>query len=403
LALVLGLLVACGGRSRCEERRTLKSDPSQEYYVTLPSEYDAKKQYWLFVGVHGLGGNGKGALGWAKFADEGQCIVVGPTFKGKYQFPTTSSGVGRNMIAIFKEMSRKHKLQRKLFITGFSAGAQFAHRFTLAAPQLVLACAPHSAGSWSKPSARVRGVPFVVTCGEDDRERIEIARTFAEQLKRVGCRVTSEWYEGVGHSMCGDCRKITKELFFAATNGMSLELYRKALACVDEADKFLAEQQYGKAVAELGKLARSKRKGAIFEKARARIREIEEAGRNKVAEAEEEAATDRSAAAGLLEKLAQAYRGTRVAPVAAAALKKVKAGGPIVAKPPVTGKETEPAPPKPAEPPKPETPAARWLSVARSYLESDDKAKAVEYLKKIIDTYPDSPEAGEAHRLIDTM
>jgi poly(3-hydroxybutyrate) depolymerase len=173
-----------------DEPRTLKSDPSQEYYLYLPANFDPAKRYWLFVGVHGLGGNGKGAMGWSSFAEEGQCIVVGPSFTGTYQFPANGSGAGKGMLGIFKELSHEYKLYPKAFLTGFSAGAQFVHRFTLENPQLVVACAAHSAGSWGMPNAKARGVPFVVTCGEDDKERLGLAKEFARDAKSKGFQVT---------------------------------------------------------------------------------------------------------------------------------------------------------------------------------------------------------------------
>ncbi|NQT86397.1 dienelactone hydrolase family protein, partial [bacterium] len=390
LAIVIGLLVTRGAtHAHGEELCTLKSDPSQEYYVYLPSDHDPEKTYWLFVGVHGLGGKGKGALGWAKFADEGQCIVVGPTFKGTYQFPSTSNTVGKNMIAIFKEMSRKYKLQRKFFLTGFSAGGQFSHRFALAMPQLVLACAPHSPGSWSKPNAKARAVPFVVTCGEADTSRIDIAKTFVQQCKQLGYQVTSEWYEGVGHSMCGDCRKITKEFYFAATNGMPLELYRKALACLEEGDTLITDHEYGKAVTELNKLARSKRKGALFDKARAKVAEIEKAGRGKLAAIEDNAATDPDKASAELAAFCEAYQGARVGAAAATTLKKLKAG-----QPPTPAAVKTPATPTAPKPPattkQPASNAKRWLSLARNFLANDSKAPAARYLNKIVQPYPNS-------------
>lgn len=224
LRLLLGLLgvAVTGAPARLSARalrQTLKSDPQQEYYVYLPKDFDPKKEYWLFVGVHGSGGSGRGALGWAKFADEGQCIVVGPSFTGDFQFAYCDDcDSGERMAAILAELRSRYKLRPKVFMTGFSAGAQFVHRFTLVNPDQVIACAPHSAGTWQHPSPRVREVAFLITCGRADKRRIRLAQRFATKLKRLGCRVAASWFEGVGHWVCADARELTKALYWAATS-----------------------------------------------------------------------------------------------------------------------------------------------------------------------------------------
>jgi len=50
-------------------------------------------------------------------------------------------------------------------VSGFSGGAQFAHRFAFAHPERVRAVAAHSAGSYDPPPARARHLPFLVTVG----------------------------------------------------------------------------------------------------------------------------------------------------------------------------------------------------------------------------------------------
>lgn len=42
-------------------RRILKSNPQREFFVYLPKGFDKEKTYRLLAGVHGLGGDGKGA------------------------------------------------------------------------------------------------------------------------------------------------------------------------------------------------------------------------------------------------------------------------------------------------------------------------------------------------------
>ena len=413
LAMCVAVLACGAARLRAgedEPKRRLKSDPTQEYYVYLPGNFDAAKRYWLFVAVHGLGGKGEGALGWAEFADEGQCIVVGPTFSGQYQMPTAKNEYGQKMIAIHKELSRQYKLQRKFFITGFSAGAQFAHRFTLECPQHVVGCAAHSAGSWSGPNARAKYVPFVVTCGEDDRQRIHMARNFADDLERKGYKVTTGWFKGVDHSMCEEARKLTKDLYWAATTGMTVEERGKAAKALEEGERLFKDGKFAEAYQVLAKLARGKRKSEFAERAASTLRQIAKLGGEKLAEIEEQSKTDVAAAIKALEKLQDDFKGFRVAKAAAQMLHKLKGG---------QGAETAPEPAAPDEPaetkpmpkprPKPTTAttgtksgqtAARWLSLARNFIANNKKDMARGYLKRIITRFPESDEAAEAKTLL---
>jgi len=393
-----------------DPKRRLRSDPLQEYYVYLPKDFDAQKRYWLFVAVHGLGGNGDGALGWADFADEGQCIVVGPTFKGRYQFPTADNDIGRNMIAIHKELSRKYRLHRKFFVTGFSAGAQFAHRFALECPRSVGGCAAHSAGSWETPNTKARRVPFVVTCGADDEERIHAAKSFAEDLERKRYQVTTGWFKGVGHQLCDEARKLTKDLYWSATTGMTMQERDKALATLETGEGLFKEGKFAEAYTALITLARAKRKTEFSTRATSVLRQIAALGKKRLMEIQEQANTDPAAATKALEKLRDDFKGFKVAGAAARLLAKLKSAKAADTTP--TPKQVEPERPReekpkpmPAPRPKPDGQKARemrirWLNFARNLIANDKKDAARRYLDRIIRRFPDSPEADEAKLLL---
>ena len=401
-ACLLAVVASAARAGEQESKRRLKSDLTQEYWVYLPSDFDAARTYWLLVAVHGLGGKGEGALGWAKFADEGQCIVVGPTFKGTYQFPTAKNEPGRNMVAIFKELGQQYKLQRKLFITGFSAGAQFAHRFTLECPQHVVACAAHSAGSWGSPNAKAKYVPFAVTCGEADRSRIDIARNFAADLERKGYKVTTAWYKDVGHSMCAEARELTRELYWSVTTGMTVEQREKAVAAVEAGETLLEEGKFAEAYTALIALARAKRKSALSERAAAILRQIATLGGERLQAIEQQAKTDRDGAIAALGTLAAAFKGFRVARTAALRLRELQ-GAQASATPPDPKPTTAAEPtakPGPKPPPKTAGSAARWLSLARNFMANDRNDAARRYLNMILARCPDSDEADEARVLL---
>lgn len=407
--LWLGVSIVVGAAARgaaAENPRKLKSDPTQEYYVYLPKDFDPQRTYCLFVGVHGLGGDGKGALGWESFADEGQCIVVGPSFKGTFQFP--SRGAGDKMKAIIRELAKEYRLEHRLFITGFSAGAQFAHRFALANPVLVAGCAAHSAGDWDDlPDAKARSVPFLITCGKEDNknpDRFAGAVAFAQSLRKKGFKVDSKWFDGVGHSFCAEARAMTKESYWTATTGMPLAQRQEAEELLTKAEELLKGGKYAEAAAGLKKLAATKPAARYTDRAGALTQQIEEAGKERLSKADEQAKSDADGARAELQKIEEEFAGTRVAGAAARRLAALK-GAPA----------PEPAPePAPKDPPK-DTPEPTkkggeaavtvsqlrtWLGMAKGFIASGKPHLARPYLQKIATVAPGSDQAAEARSLL---
>jgi len=175
-------------------------------WLYTPPRADPKKTYWLVVGVHGLGGNGSGAAGLAAWVTQGDVIVLGPTFDDGYQ---AGEGVhAEKFRELVAEVGKRWKLHPQVFLHGFSAGAQFAHRFAFRNPAMVAGVSAHSAGSWDPPFAAAKSIPFVVSCGADDTEkshpqmplnRIDGFRAFSAALKEQGFDVTAKTFAGVGH------------------------------------------------------------------------------------------------------------------------------------------------------------------------------------------------------------
>ena len=103
----------------------------RDYWLYTPDKIDTKKKYWLVVGVHGYKGNGKGAAGlagWVKKFDN--VIVIGPSFPstGPY-YQILQGGTDKQLLEIFKQLNKEFNLHEKMFLYGFSGGAQYSHRF----------------------------------------------------------------------------------------------------------------------------------------------------------------------------------------------------------------------------------------------------------------------------------
>lgn len=261
LITLMIMLAAPGIRAR-EEKRTCPMD--REYFVYTPDVMDAGKTFWLVVGVHGYRSNGKGAGRMSGWIDKGNVIVVGPSFPNEgYQGLGKDSD--RQLIDIFKLLQKEFRLHPKFFIAGFSGGSQYAHRFALAHPELVIGCAAHSGGTWADQiNAKAIKVPFAISCGENDTAksfpeatfgRIDGFRDFVGRMSRSPFYFKARVWPGVGHQASPGSAQMTEECFNLSTTGMSPEPLGALKAEVQKIEEAMAAGRYGEGIAGIRKLA----------------------------------------------------------------------------------------------------------------------------------------------------
>ena len=229
-------------------RRTITFGGSQrEYFLGFPPNFDRTKSYWALVVVHGGGQHGRIPFpntGMARFTAESglEAIVISPSFSNDdnnaSRFP--SLGEAEFLEEVLGQLRKEYALRPKIFLTGYSRGGQFAHRYALAHPEQVAAVAPLASGTWTTPdgrflvegigelrdaraflsdstnvskvpnnlrdlfqprvaavaetraAARAREVPYLVMCGTLD-PRQPIAEEFVHSLRSLGYQVSTEW------------------------------------------------------------------------------------------------------------------------------------------------------------------------------------------------------------------
>jgi|GEM_PF-967979 len=427
-------------RARC----ALQKDPEQEYFVYVPRNLDGEKTYRIFVVVHALGGNGSGAMKFSGFANEGNCIVVAPTFQDRFDFP--AKGTGKAMLDIIDEISGACKVYPKVFVTGFSEGGQFAHRFALENPEHMVGCAAHSPGSWSVPNKQARDVPFLVTCGEADTTRIDKAKTFAKQLKDKDYRyVKAVWFQGVGHSLCVQAVQLTKKHYWIATTGMTPEERKKVEEDLDRGNRLVSDGKHRDAFEVFGRIAAIKQKSVLTERAAEGIKRIQDSALQRLAEIEEQSRSDFRKALEALDAMEKGFEGTpatkaisrargaimkrpdvvatykdvKNAPKAqrlyeeaekliekkrySSALAKLRAAAafpdtPYGEKAPEKIKEIEADPS--AINAEAKAQCRKWLGLARNFLANNMTKQARQNLQKIIETYPEREEAETAREML---
>ena len=104
--------------------------------------------------VHGLNGKAEGMMDRCiEHIDRHlkiNTLLVLPTYTAPYQF--LGDGEDKELLSEIRRFTRERSsYHQKLCIYGFSAGAQFAHRFTYVHPDKVACVGVFSAGSWTYP------------------------------------------------------------------------------------------------------------------------------------------------------------------------------------------------------------------------------------------------------------
>lgn len=245
----------------------LKCPMGRDYWIQLPDNFDADKTYWLVAAIHGYGGDGKGGLGMGRIEGFDNYIIVGPSFPNDgYQVLGQQSDI--QLIKLFDQLKTRFHLHDKLFIVGFSGGAQFSHRFAMQHPDHVIGCAAHSGGTWGpEVNPKAAAVPFAVSCGLDDIEpsvgglppRIDCAKAYFDSMLKMcatkgACWFKARYWKGVGHGYSQGAQKLTYECYALATSGRYANQDDALLAESSRIQASIGDKNIAEAKAELKNL-----------------------------------------------------------------------------------------------------------------------------------------------------
>jgi len=196
-------------------RRSLRSDPAQEYFLYIPSTGSMAAP--LFVAVHGISRNAlEHATMFAEHAEAYGVTLLVPYFTEKenddYQrLGRAGRGSRADLVldAILEEVADLTGANvSKIYLFGFSGGAQFAHRYTMAHPERVARAVVAAAGWYTFPDERTPypygtgpsdelaslhfdpeqflRVPITVFVGEEDIQQSESLRRNPEVDRQQG-------------------------------------------------------------------------------------------------------------------------------------------------------------------------------------------------------------------------
>ena len=139
--------------------RTVNGPVPREYYYHFPAGLHAASP--IIVSVHGISMNAaEHMVRMRGIAEASGAVVIAPLFSKKLypryqQLEDRVSGTRADLalIDIMADVRRRTGLEtRRVHITGFSGGAQFAHRFALYHADLIASCVSCAAGWYTFPT-----------------------------------------------------------------------------------------------------------------------------------------------------------------------------------------------------------------------------------------------------------
>jgi predicted esterase len=183
-----------------------------EYYLYVPRGYSSERAWPLFIGIHGAGGSGLDCWSmWQSYADQEGFILLCPSIAGDPGGFLQSVGE-RTVWSAIAEVQRDYRIQPRMFLAGFSAGAFFVEGFAYHHPHAVSGLAILSSGYW------IQGVqspvPILVVIGDHDHPlSVRANEEFVAYMRQNGFEVQYEVLPGVGHTLTRKAKSLTIDLF----------------------------------------------------------------------------------------------------------------------------------------------------------------------------------------------
>lgn len=136
--------------------RTLTGDSAQEYYLYVPTR--GSQGAPIFVSVHGISENfDEHASLYKPFAEKYGVVLIAPHFiQTRYDdYQRLGRDGARADLTLRKIIDEVHNLtgasSAKFYLTGYSGGAQFTHRYAMAHPEEIIKYAVGAAGWYTFP------------------------------------------------------------------------------------------------------------------------------------------------------------------------------------------------------------------------------------------------------------
>jgi phospholipase/carboxylesterase len=211
LCIIVVALTACSSASNPNRHRFEEPSP---YYLYTPQDYAPDKAWPLFIGVNNLSTDGKQCWNtWQRYADENGFVLLCPELADP-DGQLNQLHANDRLLKIVDRVYADYSLEAKIFLVGFSEGAQFVHGYAFANPNYVVGVSVIATGNYFRPPGELNRIPFEVIVGDrDDPIAIQHAQELAGLLDSAGYRVGIHVLPGVGHEISKEAIQITLDMY----------------------------------------------------------------------------------------------------------------------------------------------------------------------------------------------
>ncbi len=215
-------------KRRAAPDRPEEKDVKASFKVTLPEDFDKSKKAPLIVALHQDHGNmGRTIDRWKDAADEVGAILLTPQGTvemggNQYHWGDDLDTIEDNVLDAIDDVMDEYKVDsHKVVLGGFSQGGWATWGLALRNPDLFAGIIP-VCGRFEPESESALGrdglkkLRVFIMLGADEREQvIDGNKDAARRLRKIGAKVKTNVYEGIGHSFPEDrTRQLVKALRF---------------------------------------------------------------------------------------------------------------------------------------------------------------------------------------------
>jgi predicted esterase len=120
---------------------------------------------------------------------------------------------GKLLKKAIQQLEKCYNLQpQKVYFYGYSAGGQCSALFYQWMPDKVAGCGIHASGVYPE-KIKVSQVPFLITCGTEDKERFQISRHFIYHYREHGGLLLWKYFPNLGHELSKEALELAKVWF----------------------------------------------------------------------------------------------------------------------------------------------------------------------------------------------
>lgn len=215
--LALAALGASAGCALADSSAAYRHDEPSEYYLYVPEEYGGLHPWHLFIALHGEGEDGGDCIrSWLEIATESKVLLLCPTLKIEDGAVDQADAENR-MAGILTRLYNDYALEDRFFVTGYSAGADFALRYAYRYPQAIEGVSAISPEVYPQIIARAADIPIVIVADGREAAELQAAKDFVKNLEGVGFPARMVDIRGVDRRLSYDAQRVSIEFFQQVT------------------------------------------------------------------------------------------------------------------------------------------------------------------------------------------